>query len=405
MTRQAVWTVRDVEVVERPPYVKRYPLGDGLVLAVYPSGRMVWQRSYQPPGAKLKWLTFGVHAPSDDPKFISEIKARSLNEEFREKKAEGTLITKLVDVNITLLEVFERYLETVDNPSTKAAYRSYIKPLKRFYETKWRLLNDEVIETELYERYKSGEVSLVAVKEAFYNIRRVSRFSRLAKRNKIPALTLFADRSFSALNFGTLPYTNHPGIVNENDFRELYRHFKARWLERHEMSVAALLVLAHFPKRVGEILGIKWEYVDLQNKEISLPERYEKVKKWKMDYPISDWMNSFLLELKEHKLSGDYAFMVRNGKPITAQALRYSLSKRYKGVHCPHGFRSSFRTIVGNILKAEDVLIETQMGHEKRDAYNRRYENSRWRMDDRRVLANAWSAWLEEPDHSTSFAE
>lgn len=389
------WQVKDVEVATPETYIKRFPVGEGLVLAVHPSGkRLTWERSYTQDG-KLKWLTFGVFKPKDDPKYISEVKARALNEEFKEKRSEGIIIQP-TESNLTLEAVIEKYLETVKHPSTKQSYKSCLGSIKGLFSKKWSSINDSLIEKELSERVEEESISLIAAKECFYAIRRVSRFSLLS-RNNIPKITLFPHLKFSDLKFGKLETVNYPAITNEVDFKELYRSIKTRWQEKTEISIAAILVLAHFPKRPSEIINMKWEYIDFENREIRFPAAYEKVKVWKLDYPMSDFLCDFLKKIPELYKSNDYVFSVRQGKPITQQALRLALKQISEGKHSPHSFRASFRTIGEYVLKFDNHDMELTLGHKAKDpnkgAYRRGTE--RRNMNERREMMNSWSSWLE----------
>lgn len=390
-----VWAVGEVEVAKPETYIKRYAVGEGLVLAVHPSGRrLTWERSYTQDG-KLRWLTFGVFKPKDDPRYISEIKARALNEEFKEKRTEGVIIQP-TESNLTLGTVIEKYLETIKHPSTKQSYRSCLNSLKDLFNKKWQNINDNLIEKELSERVEDQSISLVAAKECFYAIRRVSRFSLLS-RNNIPKITLFPHLKFSDLKFGKLETVNYPAITNEIEFKELYKAIKARWRGTEEISIAAILVLAHFPKRPSEIINMKWEYIDFENKEIRFPAAYEKVKTWKLDYPMSDWLYDFLKKIPEVYKTNEYVFSVRQGKPITQQALRFSLKQLSEGKHSPHSFRASFRTIGEYLLKYDIHNMELTLGHKTKDpnkgAYRRGTE--RRNMEERREMMNSWSSWLE----------
>ena len=170
-----IWTVQEIEIATHPSYLKRYPVGDGLTLAVHPSGRMTWERSLTQEG-KLRWKTFGVHHPKTDRKYITEIKARSENETFLEKRSDG-IIDQRVDTSYTVEDVIKKYLLTVKHPSTNQSYNSVLKILSSLYHKKWIHLTDDIIEQEIYNKIESKEISLVASKECFYAIRRVSRYS------------------------------------------------------------------------------------------------------------------------------------------------------------------------------------------------------------------------------------
>lgn len=390
-------TVQSIEVAPLPPHVKRWAIGGGLTLSVHPSGRMVYERSYREAG-KLRWMCFGVHRPNTDPRYITESKARVLNEEYLEKAALGITYIQQSS-NITVGEVFERYLQSIEYESTSKNYRSLLDShFGSLKGLKWTSIDDNIVEVAISKGVKERGVSGKTAKEAFGVIKRVSKFT-VPKSVDIPRKDLFPNITFHALGIKIGDTKHRVALTRPDEFKSLYAYLKDEWNKHHKMSVAALLIMAHFPKRPSEILNMKWEYIDLDAREIRFPARYEKIKDWKLDYPISTWLANFIKELKEFKLHQSYVFCLRMEKPMTSSSLRMELLRDYANKHSPHGFRSSFRTI-GMELNYNVLDMELMLGHTPDDQLNGAYQrikgNLRARMDQRRELMESWSNWLEK---------
>lgn len=66
----------------------------------------------------------------------------------------------------------------------------------------------------------------------------------------------------------------------------------------------------------------------------------------------------------------------------------------YEGVHMPHGFRASARTMMVEQLGVSEMLIELQLGHKVRDANGRAYNRVQM-LPERRDMMQRWSDYLD----------
>jgi len=67
----------------------------------------------------------------------------------------------------------------------------------------------------------------------------------------------------------------------------------------------------------------------------------------------------------------------------------------YKGVHTPHGFRATARTILDEILEERVDLIEHQLAHAVRDPNGRAY-NRTSHLEARREMMQRWADYLDQ---------
>jgi len=398
-----IWTVESAKKQPLPASVKRYAIGDGLVLSVHPSGRMLWERSARKSG-NLVWLRFGVaENPKDprDPEIISESKARVLNEEYLERKRQKVDFVHSTNESATYKEVCRLYLEskkpTIEE-ATQKNYRDCLNYLKAFNDVKWSYFSEAMVVKEFKRLIETkGRFSAKTAGNVFDNLKRLCSWT-CNPLNNVPRKMLFENQTIGDLNLGIIETEHYPSVTNQSEYLELYRYIKRTWDEEKRISQAALLVLSHFPKRPKEVMNLKWEHIDFGSKWIVWPKDHEKIKfSYRRKYPISDWLFEFLKNLYDYRTDDVYVFSVRRRMPMTVSALSMELRKKYNGIHCPHGFRASFESITFE-LGYDKFCVDYVLGHVHKDPNKGAYLriNGDTRLDKRRETMNDWSKWLEQ---------
>lgn len=169
--------------------------------------------------------------------------------------------------------------------------------------------------------------------------------------------------------------------------------FVARLREGGSSAAQALELCILTAARSGEILGMRWDEVDLEKKLWSLPpERMKAGREHRV--PLSGRAISILRELNKVK-SGQFVFpgQVRN-KPLSNMAMEMVLRRmKLKGVTV-HGFRSSFRDWAGNVSSFPREIVETALAHVIGDKAEQAYRRSD-ALEKRRKLMDAWATYCE----------
>lgn len=126
--------------------------------------------------------------------------------------------------------------------------------------------------------------------------------------------------------------------------------------------------------RIGELVNAKWEHIDFERREWTIPPEHSKNQK-EFVIPITDLVLGWFLELKDLSFNSDYVLPIRQRKkvigdapmdPVTLNAAINKLCKEL-GDKCrrftPHDLRSTARSHLGalgvNILIAERCLNHT----------------------------------------------
>lgn len=169
--------------------------------------------------------------------------------------------------------------------------------------------------------------------------------------------------------------------------------FIGRLRERQAMAAMALEFAISTAARSGEVLGARWNEIDLEAKVWTVPAARKKAGR---DHrvPLSTRALAILEKLAEAKTS-DFVFAgQRPGKPLSGMALEMALRRmKIEGVTV-HGFRSAFRDWAGNETHFPREIAEAALSHVIGDKAERAYRRGD-ALEKRRGLMDAWAGYCE----------
>ena len=146
--------------------------------------------------------------------------------------------------------------------------------------------------------------------------------------------------------------------------------------------------------RNGNIRNLKWEYINWERKLIIYPKEAMKASHSDFRLPLTDTLIEILEYFKQ--LSGDKEFVFissKTNKPISENFLSDKYKKLgYKGIHSPHSWRSSFRTVAAEKYKEHKFpfeVIEAHLHHKIGDKVTQAYLRTDF-LDERRELLKWW---------------
>lgn len=158
--------------------------------------------------------------------------------------------------------------------------------------------------------------------------------------------------------------------------------------------------------RPGELRGMEWTEVDLDNAEWNIPiERMKLKSQTKQDrkgqshlVPLSAQAVAILSELYPLTKHSRFVFpSIRTPlRPMSENTVNATLRRLgYTGEEMTgHGFRATARTILDEILGFPPDIIEHQLAHAVKDANGRAY-NRTSHLKARRQMMQHWSDYLE----------
>jgi integrase len=168
--------------------------------------------------------------------------------------------------------------------------------------------------------------------------------------------------------------------------------FVGRLREDNSLGALALELCILTAARSGEILGMRWDEVDLEQAVWTLPKHRMKAGR-EHRVPLSARAVAILRQLMELK-ADDFVFPgQRKGRPSDKTMAR-TLERMKAGHITVHGFRSSFRDWAGNETSFPREVVETALAHLVGSEVERSYRRSD-ALEKRRQLMEAWTAYCE----------
>lgn len=191
-------------------------------------------------------------------------------------------------------------------------------------------------------------------------------------------------------NLETVRPVHHPAITDPQEFGRLMVLVDGPGYS-YPTVYNALRLLARTALRPGELRHLLWADIDLGQAEVVIPAERMKMKRPHL-VPLSTQAIGILQDQWVVSGSSPSVFPgVRPGRVMSNAGMNMALKNMFvpPDRHVPHGFRSSFSTIL-NERGFDAALIELQLSHAKRDKIAGIYDRSE-RVPDRRKMMQDWS--------------
>ena len=171
--------------------------------------------------------------------------------------------------------------------------------------------------------------------------------------------------------------------------------FVADLAKRDAMAALALEFLILTAARSNEVVGARWEEIDLKAKVWTVPASRMKAGR-EHRVPLSPRAVTILKEAAERRV-GNFVFAGAakgndKDRTLSSNALRALLIRAEANVTA-HGFRSSFRDWAGEASTFPRELAEAALAHTVGDATERAYRRGD-ALERRRKLMDSWAAFL-----------
>jgi integrase len=174
-----------------------------------------------------------------------------------------------------------------------------------------------------------------------------------------------------------------------------YSEVPAFWLRlqmQDGLSARALEFAILTATRTAEVLGARWDEIDIDARTWSIPaERMKAGDPHRV--PLSDQATALLRKLSAIR-TGDLVFEGKaKGQPLSDMAMNMVL-RRMNVAATPHGFRSTFRTWTAEQTRFPDAVAEAALAHTLDDKVVAAYQRGDL-FDKRRELMTAWANYCD----------
>jgi integrase len=359
----------------------RYSDGDGLYLEIASAKNRCWLFRYERNGRE-RWMGIGP------------LKTFNLNEaRERAKKARQLLKDGIDPLEARAAARDAKRKEEAENVTFKEAAEKYIS----LHESGWRNLKHRQQWRNTLKDFAYpalGPRPVKAIDTAVINAALASIWTRTpetASRTKLriervvqwvkdgrplPVPTAASGKK----NLPALPYPLIPELMAELRGRD-------------GIASRALEFLILTAARTGDVIGARWNEIDLDEKLWVIPAMRMKAGR-EHRVPLSDRAIEIIKKLPREKDNPFVFIGSRTGKPLGDGALRIETNALRPGV-VPHGFRSTFKDWAAETTNIPNIVSEAALAHAIGDKTEAAYRRGDM-LDKRRHLMKSWAAYCSE---------
>ncbi len=199
---------------------------------------------------------------------------------------------------------------------------------------------------------------------------------------------------------------NYAKITDEETFKELVN--KIYTCNSTPSIKNALKFVLHIPLRAYNLCYLKWAYIDLDKKLLTIPRDLMKVKNHNLppfQLPLTDEVINILQEQKEYSTIyaelKEFVFIGNdNINPINRESPNAALTRlgfTAERKQSLHSFRGSFRTIVEEKQEEHNIsekIMESILDHHKDTKVEQAYKNKVSYLEQQKPLMNFWSDYI-----------
>ncbi|BBP44559.1 tyrosine-type recombinase/integrase [Thiosulfativibrio zosterae] len=195
--------------------------------------------------------------------------------------------------------------------------------------------------------------------------------------------------------------TNFAHVTTKEDFLILLNGIKE--YKGDFATCKALELLPHVFLRPYNVRFLRWDYIDIEKRLITIPAEEMKMKR-PHQVPLSEQALAIIEAMRPVTGKQPYVFMSARstGKPLSEATLNQAIMRFIhpktgqplgRGFMTSHGFRHTSSTML-NELRFDADVIELQLAHLDKDRIRRTY-NKADLLKERTVMMQAWSDYLD----------
>lgn len=385
----------DAAIRKAKPRESQYKLTDekGLYVLVRPNGSKLWQLKYRF-GGKEKSLSFGPYPE------VSLADARSCRDAARTDLRAG------IDPGISKLK--RRVSAAAEQSNTfESVARDWFKVMSPTWSAKHAAGVMKCFEDLVFPRVGSlpvRDITPPIVRHVILEIEKV-RAKEIARRSRQRMSAVFIHAIACGLTdadpagvikaaFAPVPTKPQPAIISLDGLQDMLRAVEQT--PARPVTLLALRFLALTAVRPGAELRLAtWnEFVgDLWR----IP-----AERMKMRRPHTVPLSTQALEVIEtlRSLTGQSPYLFPSARwahrPMSENALGYLINRSgYAGRHVPHGFRSSFSSIMNERCPADRAIIDLMLAHAPANKVEGVYNRAE-HMNRRQEIAQEWGTLLTD---------
>lgn len=392
----------DAEIKRAKPREKPFKLSDGggLHLYVTSAGGKLWRYRYEI-GGKEKLLSIGPYPA------VSLSEARRLRDEAKETLRKGKdpgvvkKLSKLVGERQSgeTFELIAREWHTMQKPQWVERHAADVIGS---------------LEDEVFPHVGTSPIREIGVPEVMGLLRKIEARGAIETarrvRQRMSAVFVYAISTGRAVGdpaaivkgaMAPLKKGRQPAITDLPKAREMLRAAESK--EGHPVTKLALRLLALTAVRPGTLITTPWDewkhledgsalwQIPAERMKLRLQHKEDEARDHLV--PMATQALDAVRALYELTGKGPLAFpnTRHSHKPMSENAIGYLLNRAgYHGKHVPHGWRSTFSSVMNELYPADRHVIDRMLAHVPKDKVEGAYNRALY-LERRKEIAQLWA--------------
>ena len=392
----------DIQIKNAKPQDKDYPISDfgNLSIVIKTTGSKIWQHRFSiyPNGKRKEVIRRGGEYPS-----MSIKDARAWRDSNKE----------LISQGITPSKKYEKLKQVATDKATfNDIFGNWLHTMKKIKGWSDDYATDTQQRANMYLLPKLGklpieDITIHIVRDLLMEIQDTGKLDTVDKVKGIVTRVLGHGVSRGVMEINVALSLSPDLFIKKKD--KHYAHaktpqelkeilLKLREVKSKQSVRTALTLLPHLLLRPKEVVELKWEYFDFNEKMIIIPAEAMKIKKKIHHVPLSNTTFLIFRNLKSMSLDSPYCFPspTNRNKAIAPESLNKSM--RSVGISkeqfTAHGNRHTAATIIGNHLPLiRSEVVDAQLHHTIRGVSG--IYNQADYLDERKIMMKDWSNYLD----------
>jgi len=393
----------DIQIKNAKPQNKDYLIKDSgnLSIVITPSGSKIWQHRFSiyPNGKRKEVIRRGGEYPS-----MSMKDARAWRDNNKELISQGISppkkyekLKQVATDKATFNDIFGNWLHTMkkikgwsDDYATDTQQRANMYLLPKLGKLPIEDITIHIVRDLLMEIQDTGKLDTVDKVKGIVTRVLGHGVSRGVMEINV-ALSLSPDLFIKKKD------KHYAHAKTPQELKEIL--LKLRQVKSKQSVRTALTLLPHLLLRPKEVVELKWEYFDFDEKMIIIPAEAMKIKKKIHHVPLSNTTFLIFRNLKSMSLDSPFCFPspTNRNKAIAPESLNKSM--RSVGISkeqfTAHGNRHTAATIIGNHLpNVRSEVVDAQL-HHTISGVSGIYNQADY-LDERKTMMKDWSNYLND---------
>ena len=392
----------DIQIKNAKPQDKDYPISDfgNLSIVIKTTGSKIWQHRFSiyPNGKRKEVIRRGGEYPS-----MSIKDARAWRDSNKE----------LISQGITPPKKYEKLKQVATDKATfNDIFGNWLHTMKKIKGWSDDYATDTQQRVNMYLLPKLGklpieDITIHIVRDLLMEIQDTGKLDTVDKVKGIVTRVLGHGVSRGVMEINVALSLSPDLFIKKKD--KHYAHaktpqelkeilLKLREVKSKQSVRTALTLLPHLLLRPKEVVELKWEYFDFDEKMIIIPAEAMKIKKKIHHVPLSSTTFLIFRNLKSMSLDSPYCFPspTNRNKAIAPESLNKSM--RSVGISkeqfTAHGNRHTAATIIGNHLpNIRSEVVDAQL-HHTISGVSGIYNQADY-LDERKIMMKDWSNYLD----------